>query len=326
LTFQKVLLEAIRNGALEIVKRLLVDERLDTNRRAFVIVSRNRTSHNYWHALPAEVAIDFARYDMLELLMSRREFEPSVDSNALLRALCGLPCFLYSRERREGEPTVKPTPDMRSVRFAIAMQKSGAPNWQHVPGAGDIHRLDRWFRCGSLVDSTYTRPGEDEDDDDDDDDDDDHKRAKNNPATTADLLRFVERLLLDERFDATGGVGECAASGTLSEILRELCVGTSMEPDTALVNECGDMARRCDDVRRAARLQLVLLLLSHAACNPNAAADELELRLAGNRDSVEASGFDNESDSASRSNDNDEEDCAILRVLQSDYRRVAANH
>jgi hypothetical protein len=95
------LCEAIRFNRLEIVRRLLVIRpQLDTNRRPFDPLSPAPIQRKLpLQPLAAEVAIDFGRHDVLAMLMARPEFQPSVDNNALLRALCGLQSLIVANER-----------------------------------------------------------------------------------------------------------------------------------------------------------------------------------------------------------------------------------
>lgn len=83
-----MLVEAIRFNRSALCAQLLANAKLDTSRRVWRAPPRNRLLRVA--ALPAEVAIDYGRYDVLQQLMQRAEFRASVDNNALLRALCGL--------------------------------------------------------------------------------------------------------------------------------------------------------------------------------------------------------------------------------------------
>lgn len=95
------LCEAIRLNRLEIVRRLLdANRRLDTNRRPFdPLPPAPLLRRTPLQPLAAEMAIDFGRYDVLELLIARPEFRPSIENNVLLRALCGLPSLMVAADR-----------------------------------------------------------------------------------------------------------------------------------------------------------------------------------------------------------------------------------
>jgi hypothetical protein len=96
-----VLAQAIRHNLVDVVQYLLANEHLDTSRRAFdaptALVRREPLQ-----PLAVEVAVDYGRYDVLEQLMRRREFQPSVDNNALLRALCGIDGRVVGVNRAQG--------------------------------------------------------------------------------------------------------------------------------------------------------------------------------------------------------------------------------